>query len=85
MKAHLYYSMGSTGKSLTTLSFTPSEGEVIAALQSGKLLGDHVRCSTNICGGGSNDYSGNTVSSILHVADEIKKRFGFSPKLHPEC
>ena len=85
MNAHFYYSMGSTGKSLTRLSLRPSEGEVIEALKSGKVLGRDISCSANICGGGSGDSYGNTVGSILHVAKEIEKRYGFSPKLPPDC
>lgn len=81
MNAHMYYSVGSTGKSLTRLTFTPSADEVIAALHNGALLGDQVRCSTVICGGGSSDCNGNTVVSIHQVARAIEHQYGFSPKI----
>ena len=85
MKAHYHYSMGSTGKSYDRLALRPSEAEVLAALRGGKVLGHHVRCSANICGGGTSDSYGNTVGAIRHVAAEIEKRYGFSPKLPPDC
>ena len=84
-QAHYHYAMGGTGKAHERLILRPSEGEVIAALRGGKVLGRDISCSATIAGGGSNDSYGNTVGAILHVAGEIEKRYGFSPKLPPDC